>query len=88
MEKRMRRASTTQYLAALTLCDSIYLLASFSNNLEIIYPHTKEAGFSPYLNLIMYPLSDLTSNTSTSFILVFTIERFLAVAYPLKSRFW
>lgn len=88
MEKRMRRASTTQYLAALTLFDSLYLIGSFINNIQLNYPNTKQSNLIPFLNLLFTPLTDFSGNTSPCLILMFTIERYLAVAYPLKSRYW
>jgi hypothetical protein len=88
LEKRMRRASTTQYLAALTLFDSLYLIGSFINNIQLNYPNTKESNLIPFFNLLFLPLTDFSGNTSAYLILMFTIERYLAVAYPLKSRYW
>lgn len=88
IEKRMRRASTTQYLAAITLFDSIYLICSFVNSLEIIYPNAQLNNIIPLLNLFFYPLSDFSGNISIYCILMFTVERYLAIAYPLRSREW
>lgn len=89
LQKKMRRTSTAQYLAALTLFDLIYIICSFLNNLEIIYPNGKLISQNiPFLNLILYPLGDFSANTSVYLILVFTIERYIAVAYPLNSLFW
>lgn len=88
LEKRMRRSSTTQYLAAITLFDSIHLISTFMNSLESIYPSTRSTGVIPYLNLFFYPLSDLSGNISVYCILMFTIERYVAIAYPLRSRLW
>lgn len=88
LEKRMRRASTTQYLAALTLFDSFYLIGSFINNIELNYPNTKESNLIPFLKLFFIPLTDFFGNTSPYLILMFTIERYLVVAYPLRSRYW
>ena len=88
MEKRMRRASTTQYLSALTLFDLVYLISIFVINVEFIYPETRNSVINPYLNLIFYPLCDFCANTSVYLVLMFTIERYLAVAYPLHSRSW
>ena len=88
LQKKMRKTSTAQYLAALTLFDLIFIICSFINNLEIIYPNTKESDANPFLNLIFYPLADFSSNTSAYLILMFTIERYIAVAYPLHSLYW
>ncbi len=60
LEKRMRRASTTQYLAALTLFDSLYLIGSFINNIQLNYPDTKHSSLIPFLNLVFLPLTDFS----------------------------
>lgn len=59
LQKKMRRTSTAQYLAALTLFDLIYIICSFVNNLEIIYPNTKQTYMNPFLNLVFYPLAGM-----------------------------
>ena len=89
LQKKMRKTSTAQYLAALTLFDLIFIICSFINNVEYIYPqYTKDSVLNPFLNLIFYPLADFSSNTSAYLILMFTIERYIAVAYPLHSLYW
>lgn len=88
LKRKMRRSSTAQYLAALTLFDLIYIICVFINSLEIIYPNTKHDLINPFLNLIFYPLGDFASNTSVYLILMYSIERYIAVAYPLTSLYW
>ncbi len=86
LEKRMRRSSTNQYLAAITLFDSIYILCSFIISLESNYPETQTSTAMPFINIVFYPLSDLSGNISIYCILLFTVERYVVVVYPLKSR--
>ena len=88
LQKQMRRTSQAQYLAALTLFDLIYIICSFINNIEIIYPSLKNSYINPFLNLIFYPLGDFSSNSSVYVILMFSIERYIAIAYPLFSLEW
>lgn len=89
LQKKMRHTSTSQYLTFLTVFDLIYIISCFFNNLEIMYSNNiLIEQIRPYINLIFYPLGDFSANTSAYLILVFTIERFIAVAYPLNSRFW
>ncbi|RNA39794.1 FMRFamide receptor-like [Brachionus plicatilis] len=89
LQKKMRHTSTSQYLTFLTVFDLLYIVSCFFNNLEIMYSNNMLIEqIRPYINLIFYPLGDFSANTSAYLILVFTIERFVAVAYPLNSRFW
>ena len=89
LQKKMRKISTAQYLTVLTLFDLIFIICSFINNAEYIYPqYTKDSQVNPFLNLIFYPMADFASNTSPYLILMFTIERYIAVAYPLHSLYW
>ncbi len=89
LNKRLRRTSMAQYLAALTLFDSIYIISSFVNNIEIFYPTLLNWDqIKPYLNLIFYPFTDFSSHTSAFIILAFTFERYIAIAYPLLSLTW
>jgi hypothetical protein len=88
LQKQMKRTSQAQYLAALTLFDLIYIICSFINNIEIIYPSLKNSFINPFLNLIFYPLGDFSSNSSVYVILMFSIERYIAIAYPLFSLQW
>ncbi len=86
LEKRMRRSSTNQYLAAITLFDSIYIICSFIISIESNYPEAQTSNAMPFINFVFYPLSDLSGNISIYCILLFTVERYIAVVYPLKSR--
>lgn len=89
LQKKMRHTSTSQYLTFLTVFDLLFIISCFFNNLEIMYSNNLAIDqIRPYINLIFYPLGDFSANTSAYLILVFTIERFIAVAYPLNSRFW
>ncbi|CAF0708306.1 unnamed protein product [Brachionus calyciflorus] len=89
LKKKMRHTSTAQYLTYLTFFDLIFIISCFFNNLEIMYSNSKFIDeIKPFINLIFYPLGDFSANTSAYIILVFTIERYIAVAYPLNSLFW
>jgi hypothetical protein len=86
LQKQMRKSIQVQYLAALTLFDLISIICMFINNLEIIYPSVGQSDVNPFLNLIFYPLGDFSTNTSVYIILMFTIERYIAIAYPFFSQ--
>lgn len=87
-DKRMRRSCPARYILAITFLDTIYLICTFVSNIGIMYSSLDLAPVTPFLNIISYPLSDFAGNASTYCIVMFTVERFLAVSYPLKSRNW
>lgn len=87
-DKRMRRSSPARYILAITFLDTIYLICTFVSNIEIMYSSLDLESVAPFLSIISYPLSDFAGNASTYCIVMFTVERFLAVSHPLKSRIW
>jgi hypothetical protein len=90
LQKRMRVSSTSQYLTALTIFDSIYIICAFANSMQAMYQNLSIFSdyYIPYANIIFYPLGDFCSNSSIYIILVFTIERSIAVSFPLRARQW
>ncbi len=86
LQKNMRKSIQVQYLAALTLFDLISIICMFINNIETIYPNVKQSDALPFLNLVFYPLGDFSTNTSVYIILMFTIERYVAIAFPFFSQ--
>jgi hypothetical protein len=80
LHKLMRNSCTTTYLLALTIIDSLYLICIFMINLETNYPQVAHTITYNVIMLVVYPLTDLCSNTSNYVVLVFTIERYLAVS--------
>ena len=90
---RRMRSSTSCYLIALAVYDSLVLVSLVlfmalpvvhmkTNNLQWYY------DLYPYLHPFAYPLA-LTSQTCSIYTTVgFTIERYIAVCHPLKAATW
>ncbi|KAK2145249.1 hypothetical protein LSH36_692g00003 [Paralvinella palmiformis] len=91
--KNMRTMSSNTYLLALAFSDSLYLVSVFFadvlKNLKCFYfpaiPLDVVNNSSVVCQLSQYFL-DLFSDYSTCLILVFTIERFIAVYLPVRFK--
>lgn len=78
---KLRKLSSSYYLAALAISDTGFLLAHFMtwlNMIEIHYFNT------PIICEVSIYISNVCSFLSVYFIVAFTVERFIAVRYPLK----
>ncbi|EDS28350.1 conserved hypothetical protein [Culex quinquefasciatus] len=80
---KLKKLSSSYYLAALGLSDTCYLFGLFITwlNLIDVKIHTLEV----YCQFLMF-LSNLCSFLSVWFVVAFTVERFIAVLYPLKRQ--
>jgi len=77
---KLRQLSSSYYLAALAISDTVYLLSVFCVWLNLVDVSLyNEQGFC---QAIMY-LSSVCSFLSVWFVVAFTVERFVAVRYPL-----
>ncbi|CAF1380889.1 unnamed protein product [Adineta ricciae] len=86
-KRRMIMSSTNNYLVALALVDIAYLtLTLILNTLQ--HPCFYGTTISDVLSTICRPIADLSSNTSVWLTVTFTVERWVAITYPLKSRTW
>ena len=89
MTRRRMRSTTNLYLAALAFVDMMYLVLTFALGLSH-YPNMAEPRFRLYWRLkpFLMMLTDACSNTSVWLTVTFTIERFIAVKYPMEGRVW
>lgn len=81
------RSSTNTYLMALAICDSLYLL--FTLTLSFLHCsdtalHVAALRFIPFGRV----LSDLFGNTAVWLTVCFTLERYIAVRFPMKGKAW
>jgi hypothetical protein len=70
----MIMSSTNNYLVALALVDIAYLILTLILN-TAQHPCCR-------------PIADFSSNTSVWLTVTFTVERWVAITYPLQSRTW
>lgn len=80
---KLRKLSSSYYLAALGISDTCFLLLSFMSWLNFIdVTLTQENVFCQLTTF----LSGVCSFLSVWFVVAFTVERFIAVLYPLKRQ--
>lgn len=89
MTRRRMRSTTNMYLAALALVDMLYLMLTFLLGFSH-YPNMDEPKYYAYWRLkpFMMMLTDACSNTSVWLTVTFTIERYIAVRFPMKGKVW
>jgi hypothetical protein len=80
-------SSTNNYLVALALVDIAYLILTLILNTSQ-HPCFIGTTLSDILLTICRPIADFSSNTSVWITVTFTVERWVAITYPLKSRTW
>lgn len=86
MTRTHMRSSTNNYLTALALFDSLYLLAAAVMSLKH-YPSVSDRA--AYIRLAVpwvKPLADTFSNTTVWLTVTFTAERLIAVSCPLRAQ--
>lgn len=89
MTRRRMRSTTNMYLAALAFVDMLYLVLTFLLGLSH-YPNMAANKYYAYWKLrpFLMMLTDACSNTSVWLTVTFTIERYIAVKYPMKGKVW
>uniref|UniRef100_A0A182SZ32 G-protein coupled receptors family 1 profile domain-containing protein n=1 Tax=Anopheles maculatus TaxID=74869 RepID=A0A182SZ32_9DIPT len=82
---KLKKLSSSYYLAALGISDTCYLVGLFATWLSFFQVHiyTRE----PYCQLFTYT-SGVSSFLSVWYVVAFTFERFIVVRYPLKRQSW
>jgi 7 transmembrane receptor (rhodopsin family) len=80
---KLRKLSSSYYLAALGISDTCFLLGTFVSWLS--YYNINVYNREYYCQIFTY-FSGLCSFLSVWFVVAFTIERFIAVLYPLKRQ--
>ena len=80
-------SSTNNYLVALALVDIAYLLLTLILNTSQ-NPCFVKTSTAVILMTIFRPIADFSSNSSVWLTVTFTVERWVAITYPLQSRTW
>ncbi len=83
----MIMSSTNNYLVALALVDIAYLVLTLILN-TLQNPCFTNISLSEIVLTISRPIADFSSNTSVWLTVTFTVERWVAITYPLQSRTW
>ncbi|XP_060598091.1 FMRFamide receptor-like [Ruditapes philippinarum] len=81
------RTSTNIYLMSLAFCDSLYLL--FTLTLSFLHCSNKTLSVDAFRYIpIARVLSDLFGNTAVWLTVCFTLERYVAVRFPIRGKAW
>ncbi|XP_045182728.2 FMRFamide peptide receptor frpr-18-like [Mercenaria mercenaria] len=82
---RSMLSSTNCYLTALSIFDLLYLVLSFTLSLKH-YESVKVQDIYSYWFYYGKTLTDICSNISVCLTVTFSLERLVAVCYPMKGR--
>lgn len=80
-------SSTNNYLVALAIVDIAYLILTLIIN-TLQNPCFMGTSLSEIILTICRPVADFSSNSSVWLTVTFTVERWVAITYPLQSRTW
>lgn len=88
------RSSINHLLIGLACSDLLLLVtAMLSFGLTAIYPHSGKMmhyyfNIRPFLTLVVFPLSLIAQMGSVYMTMFVSLERYIAVCFPLKARSW
>ncbi|XP_037930876.1 cysteinyl leukotriene receptor 1 [Teleopsis dalmanni] len=80
---KLRKLSSSVYLAALAISDTCFLFGLFAQWLNFVDVHIYNRDF--FCQFFTY-FSSLACFCSAWFVVAFTVERFIAVMYPLRRQ--
>lgn len=80
---KLRKLSSSYYLAALGISDTCFLIGAFASWLNYVNINIYNRNY--YCQFFTY-ISGLCSFLSVWFVVAFTVERYIAVLYPLKRQ--
>lgn len=81
------RTSTNVYLTALAVVDSLFLIISLALSF-VHYSNPHLASFAYYYIPFGRTLTDVFGNTAVWLTVVFTMERYVGVRFPMKGKVW
>ncbi|XP_018340179.1 PREDICTED: thyrotropin-releasing hormone receptor-like [Trachymyrmex septentrionalis] len=82
---KLRYSSSSIYLGALAISDSGFLMTVFVSWLKMV--HVDLFNRQGFCQFFIY-LASLCSFLSVWFVVAFTVERYVAVKWPLRRQFW
>ncbi|KAL8575980.1 hypothetical protein ACOMHN_051998 [Nucella lapillus] len=81
------RTSTNVYLLTLSIADCVYLIFSFT--LSFVGCRRRGLSYAAYaFNTYGRTISDMAGNIAVWIIVIFTVERYVAVCHPLHGKVW
>nr|KAG5698916.1 hypothetical protein BaRGS_006810 [Batillaria attramentaria] len=81
------RTSTNVYLLTLSVADVVYLVFSFA--LSFVGCRRRGLSYAAYaFNTYGRTISDMAGNVAVWIVVIFTVERYVAVCHPMHGKIW